>query len=104
LPVILHGCKTSSLTLRVDHRRAEENMLTTERDDVTEGCRKVNNEKLYNLYSLQRITKMIKSRSMRWEGHVARMHISYWWKAIRKQTIRLTKAWVADSIKMILER
>jgi hypothetical protein len=32
-----------------------------------------NNEELHNLYSSQSIIRMIKSRRMRWKGHVARM-------------------------------
>jgi hypothetical protein len=34
---------------------------------------KLHNEELHNLYSLPNIFRMIKSRRMRWEGHVARM-------------------------------
>jgi hypothetical protein len=33
----------------------------------------MNNEKLHNLYSLPSIIRMMKSRRMRWEGHVTRM-------------------------------
>jgi hypothetical protein len=52
------------------------------RDDVTEDWRKLHNEGLCNLYSLPNIIRMIKSRRMRWTGHVARMgrrgmHIGY---------------------------
>jgi hypothetical protein len=35
--------------------------------------RKLHNDKLHNLYSSPNIVRMIKSRSMRWAGHVARM-------------------------------
>jgi hypothetical protein len=35
--------------------------------------RKLHNDKLYNLYSSPNIVRVIKSRSMRWAGHVARM-------------------------------
>jgi transcription termination factor 2 len=35
--------------------------------------RKLHNEELHNLYSLPNIIRMIKSRRMRWAGHVARM-------------------------------
>jgi hypothetical protein len=41
------------------------------RDEVTGDWRKLHNEELHNLYSLPNI--MIKSRRMRWAGHVARM-------------------------------
>jgi hypothetical protein len=37
------------------------------------GPRKLNNEKLHNLYSSPIIIRMLKSRRMRWAGHVARM-------------------------------
>jgi hypothetical protein len=43
------------------------------RDGVTGGWRKLHNEELHNLYSLLSIVKIIKSRRMRWAGHVARM-------------------------------
>jgi transcription termination factor 2 len=37
------------------------------------GWRKLHNEELYNLYSLPSVIRMIKSRRMRWAGHIARM-------------------------------
>jgi hypothetical protein len=40
---------------------------------VTGGWRKLQNEELHNLYSSQSIIRMIKSRRMRWAGHVVRM-------------------------------
>jgi hypothetical protein len=43
------------------------------RDDVTGNWRKLHNDELYNLYSSPNIIRMIKSRRMRWAGHVARM-------------------------------
>jgi hypothetical protein len=39
----------------------------------TGGWRKLHNEELHNLYSSPSIIRMIKSRSMRWAEHVARM-------------------------------
>jgi hypothetical protein len=41
--------------------------------EVTEGWRKLHNEKFHNLYSLPSIIRMIRSRRMRWEGHIAQM-------------------------------
>jgi hypothetical protein len=35
--------------------------------------RKLHNDELHNLYSSPNIVRVIKSRRMRWEGHVARM-------------------------------
>jgi hypothetical protein len=43
------------------------------RDEVTGSWRKLHNEELHNLYSSPNIIRMIKSRKMRWAGHVARI-------------------------------
>jgi hypothetical protein len=43
------------------------------RDEVTGEWRKLHNEELHDLYSSPSIIRIIKSRSMRWAGHVARM-------------------------------
>ena len=43
------------------------------RDEVTGEWRKRHNEKLNDLYSSPNIFWVIKSRFMRWEGHVARL-------------------------------
>jgi hypothetical protein len=43
------------------------------RDEVTGGWRKLHNEKLHKLCSSPSIIRMIRSRRMRWAGHVARM-------------------------------
>jgi hypothetical protein len=40
------------------------------RDEVTGGWRKLHNEELHKLYSSPSIIRMIKSRRMRWAGHV----------------------------------
>jgi hypothetical protein len=42
-------------------------------DGVTAEWRKLCNEELHNLYSSPNILRIIKSRRMRWAGHVARM-------------------------------
>jgi hypothetical protein len=41
--------------------------------EVTGGWRKLHNEELHDLYSSWSIIRMVKSRRMRWMGHVARM-------------------------------
>jgi hypothetical protein len=43
------------------------------RDHVTGVWRKLHNEELHNLYSLPNIFRMIKSKKLKWPGHVARM-------------------------------
>jgi hypothetical protein len=43
------------------------------RDEVTGECRKSHNAELQNFYSSPNIIRQIKSRGMRWVGHVARM-------------------------------
>jgi hypothetical protein len=79
LPVILYGFGTWSLTLREDHRlRVFENRVLIKifgpkRDEVTGEWRKLHNEELHNLYSSPDIIRQVKSRRMRWAGHVARM-------------------------------
>ena len=43
------------------------------RDEVTGKLRRLHNEELNDLYSSPNIVRVIKSRRMRWDGHVARM-------------------------------
>jgi hypothetical protein len=43
------------------------------RDEVTREWRKLHNEEHRDLYSSPSIIRIIKSRRMRWTGHVARM-------------------------------
>jgi hypothetical protein len=54
------------------------------RDRVTGRWRKLRNEELHNLYSSPSIIRIIKSKKMRWVGHVARMREKknaywHWW-------------------------
>jgi hypothetical protein len=48
-------------------------IFAPKRDEVTGDWRKLHNEELHNLYSSPNIIRIIKSRRMRWAGHVARM-------------------------------
>jgi hypothetical protein len=79
LPVVLCGCETWSVTLREVHslRLFENKVLRRifgpKRDEVTGEWRKLHSEELHNLYSSPDIIRQVKSRRMRWAGHVARM-------------------------------
>jgi hypothetical protein len=74
LPVVLYGCETWSLTLREEHRlKVLKRIFGPKRDEVTGVWRTLHSEELHNLYSSPSIIRMIKSRRMRWEGHVTRM-------------------------------
>jgi hypothetical protein len=66
-------------------------MFGPKRDEVTGGWRKLHNKELRNLCSSPNTVRMIKSRKMRWVGHVARrarrgMHIGgYWWESQKER-------------------
>jgi hypothetical protein len=74
---VLYGCKTWSLTLGEEHRltvfenRVLRKIFGPKREEDG-SWRKLHNE-LHSLYSSRNIVKVIKSRRMRWAGHVARM-------------------------------
>ena len=79
MPVVLCGCVTWSLTLREERRvkmfenRVLKRVFGSKRDEVTGVWRKVHNEELNDLYSLPNIFRVIKSRRIKWAGHVAYM-------------------------------
>jgi hypothetical protein len=79
LPVVLHGCETWSVTLREEHKlrvfedRVLRRIFGPKGDKVTGEWRKLHNGKLHNLYPSPDIIGQIKSRRMRWAGHVSRM-------------------------------
>ncbi|KAJ4434569.1 hypothetical protein ANN_23131 [Periplaneta americana] len=79
LPVVLYGCETWTLTLREEQRlRVFENKVVrkifgAKRDEVTGVWRKLHNAELHALYTSPDIIKNIKSRCLRWAGHVVCM-------------------------------
>ena len=81
MPVVLYGCETLSLTLREEHRlRVFENkvgllrkVFGAKRDEITGEWRNLHNAELHALYSSPNIVRNLKSRRLRWAGHVACM-------------------------------
>ena len=59
--------------LRVLENRVLRRIFGSKRNEVTGEWRKLHNEELNDLYSSPNIVRVIKSRRMRWAGHVARM-------------------------------
>ena len=78
LPVVLYSCETWYPTLREECRlRVFENRILKrifgpKRDDNGEW-RRLHNEELHSLYRSPNILRAIKSRRLRWAGHVARI-------------------------------
>ena len=115
LPVILYGCEAWSLTAREERKlRVFENMVLRRifgprRDEVTGEWWRLHNEELNGLYSSPNIVRVIKSRRMRWAGHVARMgveRVAYKvlvGKPVGKRPLgRPRRRWV-DNIRMDLQ-
>ena len=58
--------------MRVFEKRVLRRVFCPKRDEVTGEWRKLYNEELRDLYSLPNIVRVVKSRRMRWAGHVSR--------------------------------
>jgi hypothetical protein len=59
--------------LRAFENRVLRRIFGPKRDEVTGEWSKLHNEQLHDLYSSPTTVRVIKSRRMRWVGHVARM-------------------------------
>jgi hypothetical protein len=59
--------------LRVFENRVLRGIFGPKREGVTGEWRRLHNKELCDLYSSSNIIRVIKSRKMRWAGHVARM-------------------------------
>jgi hypothetical protein len=57
----------------VFENRVLKKIFGPKRDEGMGDWRKLRNEELHNLYSTPNIIRMIKSRRIRWAGHVARI-------------------------------
>jgi len=97
LLVDLHGCETWSVTVREERRprlflnRVLRRILGPKRGEVSGEWRKLHNEELNDLYPSPNIFRVVKSRRMRWAGHVAcigrgEVYTGYWWGNLRKET------------------
>jgi hypothetical protein len=92
----------------VFENRGLRRIFLPKRDDVTGEWRKLHNEELHNLYSSLDITRQIKSRRMRWVGHVTCMGEE--WKVYKvlvgksegKKPLRRRKRRWEDVIRMDL--
>jgi hypothetical protein len=77
--------------LSVLENRLLRRIFGPKKDEVNGSWRKLPNEELHNLYSSPNIIRMIKSRRIRWAGHVAcmgetRNDIWFWWES-RKERV-----------------
>ena len=76
--------------LRVFENMVLRSIFGPKRDEVTREWKKLHNEELNGLFSPPNIIRVIKSRRMRWAGHVARMgkgkaYAVFWWENLRER-------------------
>jgi hypothetical protein len=107
LPVVLYGCRTWSLTIRAEQRprvfgnRLLRTVFPPKSAGVTGGWRKLHNDELRDLYSSPGVIRIIKSKRMRWAGHVARVRVLVGKPEGKRPQRRPRRRWV-DNIKMDL--
>jgi hypothetical protein len=65
--------KQEERRLRVFENRVLRRVSGPKRDEVTGEWRKLHNKELHDLYSSPSIIRILKSKRMRWAGHIARM-------------------------------
>jgi hypothetical protein len=79
LSVVVYGCETWSLPLKEEHRlrmfenRVLRRIFGPKRDEITRGWRKLHTVELHNMYPSPNVIIIMKSRRIRWAGHVIRM-------------------------------
>ena len=78
------------------------------RDEITGEWRRLNNEVLNDFYSSPNVVRVVKSRRMRWAGHVARMGeergvYRVWWGNRRETPLGRPRCRWVDIIRMDLQ-
>ena len=95
--------------LKVFENRVLKRIFGPKMDGVTGQGSKLYNEELNDLYSSPNIVRLIKSRRMRWAGHVARIeegrgvHKVFVWKPEEKRSLGRPRRRWEDNIKMDLQ-
>ena len=85
--------------MRLFENRVLRKVFGPKRDEVTGEWRKLHNEELSDQYSLPNIVRVVKSRKMRWAGHVARVGEG---RRVHRPLGRPIRRW-EDNIKMDLQ-
>ena len=101
--------------LRVFENRVLRKVFGPKTDKLTGEWRKLHNEELNDLYSLPNIVRVVKSRRMRWAGHVARMGrievcTGCWWGSLRERDHwgdqdvdgRIILKWISRKLKGVV--
>jgi hypothetical protein len=90
----------------VSENRVLRRIFGPTRGEVVGGWRKLHNEELHNVYTSPSIIRMIRSRRMRWAGHVARIGRSGYrilvGKPEGKRPLGIPRRTWVDNIKMDL--
>jgi len=76
--------------LRVFDNMVLRRIFGPKRDEVTGEWRRLHNDELNDLYCSQNIVRVIKSRGVKWAGHVARMgegevYTGFWWGRLKER-------------------
>jgi hypothetical protein len=71
--VLPSGIPTQQTGLVIENVLDVRRIFGSKRDEITAEWRRLHNKELHALYSSPNIIRVIKSRRMRWAGHVARM-------------------------------
>jgi hypothetical protein len=87
--------------LRVFENRVLRSIVGPKRDEVTGEWRKLHNEEHNNLYFSPNTMRAMKSRGMRWEGHVALCR-DLVWKPEEKRSLGRPRCGWEDNIKVDL--